>query len=156
MSKLAWNDIDWNIIQRRISRQQRRVYKASIERNKEKVHAIQRRIINSLDFKLLAIQQVIIISKELISHEKKIELAYQLKINSTIKKTNFNSTKDKFQFLEILNIQDQAKQILIKFALEPEWEALFEPNSYGFRPGRSCHDLIATFLFSLKKRTFIC
>ena len=25
-------------------------------------------------------------------------------------------------------------------ALEPEWEAKFEPNSYGFRPGRSCHD----------------
>ena len=27
--------------------------------------------------------------------------------------------------------------------LEPEWEARFEPNSYGFRPGRSCHDAIA-------------
>ncbi len=27
-------------------------------------------------------------------------------------------------------------------ALEPEWEAKFEPNSYGFRPGRSCHDAI--------------
>jgi RNA-directed DNA polymerase len=26
--------------------------------------------------------------------------------------------------------------------LEPEWEAKFEPNSYGFRPGRSCHDAI--------------
>ncbi|NEQ87722.1 MAG: group II intron reverse transcriptase/maturase, partial [Moorea sp. SIO2I5] len=25
---------------------------------------------------------------------------------------------------------------------EPEWEAKFEPNSYGFRPGRSCHDAI--------------
>jgi RNA-directed DNA polymerase len=30
----------------------------------------------------------------------------------------------------------------IKTALEPEWEALFEPNSYGFRPGRSCQDAI--------------
>ena len=27
-------------------------------------------------------------------------------------------------------------------ALEPEWEAKFEANSYGFRPGRSCHDAI--------------
>jgi len=27
-------------------------------------------------------------------------------------------------------------------ALEPEWEAKFEPNSYGFRIGRSCHDAI--------------
>jgi RNA-directed DNA polymerase len=28
-------------------------------------------------------------------------------------------------------------------ALEPEWEARFEPNTYGFRPGRSVHDAIA-------------
>jgi RNA-directed DNA polymerase len=26
--------------------------------------------------------------------------------------------------------------------LEPEWEARFEPKSYGFRPGRGCHDAI--------------
>jgi len=37
---------------------------------------------------------------------------------------------------------DRAHQHLVKQALEPEWEAKFEPNSYGFRPGRSCHDAI--------------
>ncbi len=37
---------------------------------------------------------------------------------------------------------DRALQGVVKAALEPEWEALFEPNSYGFRPGRSCHDAI--------------
>ena len=26
--------------------------------------------------------------------------------------------------------------------MEPEWEARFEPKSYGFRPGRGCHDAI--------------
>jgi RNA-directed DNA polymerase len=31
-------------------------------------------------------------------------------------------------------------QCLVKMALEPEWEAAFEPNSFGFRPGRSVHD----------------
>ena len=31
---------------------------------------------------------------------------------------------------------------MAKNALEPEWEARFEPCSYGFRPGRSCHDAI--------------
>ncbi|MGC9335814.1 MAG: reverse transcriptase/maturase family protein, partial [Anaerolineae bacterium] len=31
---------------------------------------------------------------------------------------------------------------LAKMALEPEWEAKFEPHSYGFRPGRSCHDAV--------------
>jgi retron-type reverse transcriptase len=37
---------------------------------------------------------------------------------------------------------DRAMQALAKQALEPEWEAKFEPNSYGFRPGRSAHDAI--------------
>jgi len=35
---------------------------------------------------------------------------------------------------------ERCKQALAKMALEPEWEAKFEPKSYGFRPGRSCHD----------------
>jgi RNA-directed DNA polymerase len=28
---------------------------------------------------------------------------------------------------------ERAGQALAKLALEPEWEAKFEPNSYGFR-----------------------
>ena len=33
-------------------------------------------------------------------------------------------------------------QAVVLGALEPEWEARFEPRSYGFRPGRGCHDAI--------------
>jgi len=40
-------------------------------------------------------------------------------------------------------IADRALQALTVSALEPEWEARFEPKSYGFRPGRGCHDAIA-------------
>ena len=39
-------------------------------------------------------------------------------------------------------IADRALQALASSALEPEWEARFEPRSYGFRPGRGCHDAI--------------
>jgi RNA-directed DNA polymerase len=39
-------------------------------------------------------------------------------------------------------MMNRAKQALVKMVLEPEWEAVFEPNSYGFRPGRSCWDAI--------------
>jgi RNA-directed DNA polymerase len=39
-------------------------------------------------------------------------------------------------------IADRALQALALSALEPEWEARFEPKSYGFRPGRGCHDAI--------------
>ncbi|MFD9434183.1 reverse transcriptase/maturase family protein [Streptomyces sp. NPDC060002] len=39
-------------------------------------------------------------------------------------------------------IRDRALQARVKNALEPEWEARFETRSYGFRPGRGCHDAI--------------
>ena len=39
-------------------------------------------------------------------------------------------------------IVDRAHQARVVNALEPEWEARFEPKSYGFRPGRGCHDAI--------------
>jgi RNA-directed DNA polymerase len=39
-------------------------------------------------------------------------------------------------------IVDRCLQALVVNALEPEWEARFEPRSYGFRPGRGCHDAI--------------
>ena len=38
-------------------------------------------------------------------------------------------------------------------ALEPEWEAKFEPNSYGFRPGRSGHDAIVAIHNAITKKT---
>jgi len=44
--------------------------------------------------------------------------------------------------LGIPTVRDRIEQALISNSLEPEWEAMFEPNSYGFRPGRSCHDAI--------------
>lgn len=44
--------------------------------------------------------------------------------------------------LGIPTMYDRALQAVVKSTLEPEWEAVFEPNSYGFRPGRSCHDAI--------------
>jgi RNA-directed DNA polymerase len=39
-------------------------------------------------------------------------------------------------------IMDRCHQQRVRNALEPEWEARFEPRSYGFRPGRGCHDAI--------------
>jgi RNA-directed DNA polymerase len=45
---------------------------------------------------------------------------------------------------------DRAHQALAKLALEPEWETRFEPNSYGFRPGRSAHDAIAAIFLAIR------
>jgi RNA-directed DNA polymerase len=46
-------------------------------------------------------------------------------------------------------MEQRARQALVKLALEPEWEAKFEPNSYGFRPGRSAHDAIEAIFISI-------
>jgi RNA-directed DNA polymerase len=39
--------------------------------------------------------------------------------------------------------------------LEPEWEAVFEPNSYGFRPGRGCHDAIEQIHTVMRKEKYV-
>ena len=172
--KLAWNDVDWTLVQKRISRQQRRIYKASKAGNKTIVHAIQRRIIGSLDAKLLAIRQVTTENRarntatqlrwvksvdglKEISHNKKIELASRLKLDgkaSAIRRTTIpKPVKSERRPLGIPTIEDRAKQMLAKIALEPEWEAVFESNSYGFRPGRSCQDAISTLFISLRGKS---
>lgn len=52
------------------------------------------------------------------------------------------ANSNKLRPLGIPTIRDRVAQAMVKNALEPSWEALFEPNSYGFRPGKSCHDAI--------------
>lgn len=48
----------------------------------------------------------------------------------------------KLRPLSIPTMTDRAMQTLYKFALEPLAETLADPNSYGFRIGRSTHDAI--------------
>lgn len=55
--------------------------------------------------------------------------------------------------MPVPTIRDRALQALVKNALEPSWEARFEATSYGFRPGRSCHDAIAQLFNVLNAKT---
>jgi len=63
--------------------------------------------------------------------------------------------KDEKRPLGIPTMMDRARQALAKMALEPEWEAVFEPNSYGFRPGRSCHDAIEQIFTAMRKEKYV-
>lgn len=49
-------------------------------------------------------------------------------------------------------LRDRVQQARVANALEPEWEARFEPRSYGFRPGRGCHDAIQAIYWTLRGR----
>jgi RNA-directed DNA polymerase len=87
----------------------------------------------------------------------KVSLARSLRLNgkaSPIRRTWIPKPgKVEKRPLGIPTIQDRAKQALALLALEPEWEAVFEPNSYGFRKGRSTHDAIEAIFKSFATKT---
>jgi RNA-directed DNA polymerase len=56
----------------------------------------------------------------------------------------------KMRPLGIPTIRNRCTQNIVKNALEPYWEAKFEAISYGFRPGRSCHDAIQKIFCFIK------
>ena len=68
------------------------------------------------------------------------------------------SDRTKMRPLGIPVIVDRCHQARVRQALEPEWEARFEARSYGFRPGRGCHDAIGSLFQTLcgkSKRVWI-
>jgi len=63
------------------------------------------------------------------------------------------SDKAKRRPLGIPVLIDRCHQARAKNALEPEWEARFEARSYGFRPGRGCHDAIESLFSTLNGKS---
>jgi RNA-directed DNA polymerase len=60
------------------------------------------------------------------------------------------ANRAKLRPLGIPVIMDRCHQARVRNALQPEWEARFEPRSYGFRPGRSCQDAIGAIYATCK------
>ena len=159
-----WGKIDWNKIRQSVRKKQYRIFMAKINGNVQTVRKLQIRLINSLDAKLLSVLQVTTLNtgkktagvdkQVIVGSVQKMKLAKSLKLDGKAKPIRRvmipKPGKIELRPLGIPTIMDRAKQNLAKLALEPEWEAVFEPNSYGFRPGRSCQDAIEAIFLNLR------
>lgn len=142
MKHFCWKKIIWSSVEKRIQRLKLRIYKASSQGNQKKVHFLQYQLIQSLDAKLLAIRKVTVENQDKslsISTSEKMRLVKRLKIETT----------------PCNEIIFRARQELIILALEPQWEALFEANSYGGRPGRTAQDAIESVFLALRVKSKI-
>jgi RNA-directed DNA polymerase len=160
---VTWSNINWAYAKKSVDRMQNRIYKAKLSGNFQRLHWLQKRLINSKYAKLMAVRTVTTLNKGkrtagidkliITEPEQKLELALTLKLDGQalpIRRVWIPKTgKQEKRPLGIPVIRDRAKQALAKLALEPEWEAIFEPNSYGFRPGRSALDAIEAIFLTL-------
>lgn len=156
LNKIEWAQIYWPKCEQKVAELQKCIYLASQKKKKYKTYYYQKILVNLPEARLLAVCRVTTenkgkrtggVDKQIITSAKeKIQLSKKLKIDG--KATPIRRLwipkpgKSELRPLGIPTIKDRAKQMLLKLALEPEWEAKFEPSSYGFRPGRSCQDAI--------------
>ena len=152
-----WETINWAKIQRTVFKLQKRIYQASERGDIKAVRKLQRLLTNSWHSKVLAVRKVTqdnqgkntagVDGVKRLRNSQKVKLAQKLRFTDKSEPTKRvwipKLGKTEERPLGIPTMNERAKQALMKMALEPEWEAKFEPNSYGFRPGRSAHDAIS-------------
>ncbi|NES82307.1 MAG: group II intron reverse transcriptase/maturase [Moorea sp. SIO2B7] len=162
-ARTKWTNINWGKIERVVYKLQKRIYRASNRGDVRTVRRLQKTLINSWSAKCLAVCRVTqdnqgkktagVDCVKSLKPQQRLNLVKELKVNSKAKPTRRvwipKPGKEEKRPLEIPTMYDRALQGLVKLALEPEWEAKFEPNSYGFRLGRSCHDAIQAIFISL-------
>ena len=165
-----WEFIDWLAVEREVRRLRQRIFKATREGDWPTVRSLQKLMLRSRANTLLSVRQVtqrnagrktagIDGEVALTSQDRaKVVVRVHHSISSwqprAVKRVYIPKAGDKTKLrpLGIPVIMDRCHQARVRNALEPEWEARFEPRSYGFRPGRSCHDAIESIYKTTRGR----
>ncbi|CAD5917162.1 putative reverse transcriptase [Planktothrix rubescens] len=160
----AWNTINWAKVQRKVFKLQKRIYQASLSGQNAASRKLQKLLVKSYYAKLLAVRRVTqdnqgkktggVDGVKSITPKQRLELTQNLSKYQKAKPLRrkwIPKPNGEERPLGIPTIQDRVRQALVKSALEPQWEARFEGESYGFRPGRSAHDAMSRIFQSINK-----
>ena len=160
----CWEAINWQKALAYVKKLQVRIVKAQKEGHYSKVKSLQWLLTHSFYAKALAVKRVTSNQgKRTSGVDHELWLTPQAKW-SAISKLNRRGYRPqplrrhyipkkngKMRPLGIPTMTDRAMQTLYKFSLEPIAETYADPNSYGFRIGRSTHDAIEQCFTDLNK-----
>lgn len=161
---LDWDAVDWRTQEANVRRLRQRIFTATRKQDWATVRNLQKLMLRSRSNTLVSVRQVTqhnagrktagIDGEVALTSPQRAEVA--MRVHATIRSWKPRAVKRvhipkssnpaKLRALGIPVLMDRCHQARVRNALEPEWEARFEARSYGFRPGRGCHDAIeATF-----------
>jgi RNA-directed DNA polymerase len=152
-----WNAVDWHQEEQRVRNLRQRIFRATQAGDWKRVRSLQRLMLRSRANRLVSVRRVAqlntgkntpgvdkVLLKTPAARGRMVDhLAnYTLEKAKPARRVYIAKAKGKLRPLGMPAMLDRCVQAMVKNALEPSWEARFEGCSYGFRPGRGCHDAI--------------